>query len=228
MTSSGPIAAVLSGLLLSACSTFGIRTGTEQPAYTVIERPNGTGEAVEIRRYAPRLAAEVTVEGDEAAARSAGFRTLAAYIFGENRQRADIAMTAPVAQAPAGAADGEVEGEAIAMTAPVAQARGGEGDWVVRFFMPAKYSRATLPAPNDPRIAIVELPEETMAAVRFSGRRDPEAVDAATRALQQGLGGTGWSPSGIPVAYFYDPPWTLPFLRRTEVVVPVKPAPQRE
>lgn len=223
MRFSGPIAAVLSGLLLSACSTFGIRSGTEQPAYTVVERPDGAGEAVEIRRYAPRLAAEVTVEGDEAAARSAGFRALAAYIFGENRQQADIAMTAPVAQAPAGA-----EGEGIGMTAPVAQARSGEGEWVVRFFMPAKYSRATLPAPNDPRIAIVELPEETMAAVRFSGRRDPDAVDAATRALQQGLGGTGWSPSGLPVAYFYDPPWTLPFLRRTEVVVPVKPAPQRE
>lgn len=223
MRSPGPIAAVLSGLLLSACSTFGIRSGTEQPAYTVVERLDGAGEAVEIRRYAPRLAAEVTVEGDEAAARSAGFRALAAYIFGENRQQADIAMTAPVAQAPAGA-----EGEGIGMTAPVAQARSGEGEWVVRFFMPAKYSRATLPAPNDPRIAIVELPEETMAAVRFSGRRDPDAVDAATRALQQGLGGTGWSPSGLPVAYFYDPPWTLPFLRRTEVVVPVKPAPQRE
>lgn len=224
MRSSGPIAAVLSGLLLSACSTFGIRSGTEQPAYTVVERTGGAGEAVEIRRYAPRLAAEVTVEGDEAAARSAGFRTLAAYIFGENRQQADIAMTAPVAQAPAGAA----EGEAIAMTAPVAQAQSGEGEWVVRFFMPAQYSRTTLPEPTDPRIAIVELPEQTMAAVRFSGRRDPEAVDAATRALQGGLDGTGWSPSGIPVAYFYDPPWTLPFLRRNEVVVPVEPPRERE
>lgn len=42
--------------------------------------------------------------------------------------------------------------------------------------------------------------------------------------LQQGLDGTNWTPSGAPVAYFYDPPWTLPFLRRNEVAVPVAPA----
>jgi hypothetical protein len=220
MTYLGAIPVLLSALLVSACSTVGIRSGTEQPTYAVLERLEGADEAVEIRRYAPRLAAEVTVRGDEREARSAGFRALAAYIFGDNSKRADIAMTAPVAQAPAGAA----KGEAIAMTAPVAQARAGEGEWIVRFFMPAKYDRKTLPEPTDPKIAIVELPEETLAAVRFSGARDPEAVDAATQTLQQGLDGTSWTPSGAPVAYFYDPPWTLPFLRRNEVVVPVMPA----
>ncbi len=53
MRSSGPIAAVLSGLLLSACSTFGIRSGTEQPAYTVVERTGGaglTGTTTSVRR----------------------------------------------------------------------------------------------------------------------------------------------------------------------------------
>jgi hypothetical protein len=219
MTHPGAISVLLSALLISACSTLGIRSGTEQPDYAVVERLESAGGAVEIRRYPPRLAAEVTVKGDEKEARSAGFRALAAYIFGGNSKRADIAMTAPVAQAPTRGS----RGEPIAMTAPVAQSPAGTGEWTVRFFMPAKYDRNTLPEPTDPAIAIVELPEETLAAVRFSGPRDPAAVEAATRALQQGLDGTGWTPSGVPTAYFYDPPWTLPFLRRNEVVVPVRP-----
>jgi hypothetical protein len=180
MNTASSVAALLSGLLLGACSTFGIRSGTEQPAYAVVDSlAAGNGGRVEVRRYPPRLAAAVTVAGDEEEARSAGFRKLAAYIFGENRARTEIAMTAPVAQER----PHQPAGEAIAMTAPVAQAEGGPGQWTIRFFMPAKYSRDTLPAPNDPGVAIVELPEETMAVLRYSGARDPDAVDAAERSL---------------------------------------------
>lgn len=28
-------------------------------------------------------------------------------------------------------------------------------------------------------------------------------------------------PDGPPVAWFYDPPWTIPMLRRNEIAVPV-------
>jgi hypothetical protein len=63
-----------------------------------------------------------------------------------------------------------------------------------------------------------------MAVVHFSGTRDPAAIDAATRALLRALDGAAWMPSDVPIAYFYDPPWTLPFLRRNEVAVPVTPA----
>jgi hypothetical protein len=34
---------------------------------------------------------------------------------------------------------------------------------------------------------------------------------------------TAFDPSGKPVAWFYDPPWTLPFRRRNEVAVTVTP-----
>lgn len=213
------IAALLSGVLLGACSTFGIRSGTEQPTYTVVDSVAARdGNTVEIRRYPPRLAAEVTVAGEEEDARSAGFRRLAAYIFGENRAQAKIAMTAPVAQEP----PPRPAGEAIAMTAPVAQAKDRQGQWTIRFFMPADYGRDTLPEPLDAGIAVVELPEETMAVLRYSGARDTDAVDAAARALQRALDGGTWVPAGPPVAYFYDPPWTLPFLRRNEAAVPVR------
>ncbi len=54
-----PMATLLGSLLLSACSVFGIRSGTEEPAHGLVER---LGD-VEIRRYAPRTAAETPFPG---------------------------------------------------------------------------------------------------------------------------------------------------------------------
>lgn len=202
------MATLLGSLLLGACSAFGIRSGTEEPRYSTVERLDN----VEIRRYAPRLAAETTVPGDAFNARGEGFRRLAGYIFGGNAGRRRIDMTAPVAQASA------QPGERIAMTAPVAQAP-GEGGWVIRFFLPAALTDP--PAPNDARVRIVPVPEETMAVLRFSGTATEAAVAERTKALTTALSGTAWRPAGEPVAWFYDPPWTLPPLRRNEVAVPV-------
>jgi hypothetical protein len=181
---------------------------TEEPRFTVVE----TIGAIEIRQYGPRLAAEVVVQGDEEDARNDGFRPLADYIFGNNKARTKIAMTAPVAQE---------RSEKIAMTAPVAQTRDGTG-WRVRFFMPAKYTRDTLPQPNNPAVRIVEVPPETMAVIRFSNSRSSEAIAKQTAALLGTLATSRWTVAGAPVTWLYDPPWTLPFFRRNEVAVPVK------
>ena len=207
------MATLLGSLLLGACSAFGIRSGTEEPRYDAVERLG----SVEIRRYAPRLAAETVVPGDAYNARGEGFRRLAGYIFGGNAGRRRIDMTAPVAQSGAGA-DAESGGERIDMTAPVAQAP-GEGGWAIRFFLPA--ALADPPAPNDARVRIVPVPEETLAVLRFSGTATADAVAERTKALVAALSGTAWRPAGEPVAWFYDPPWTLPPLRRNEVAVPV-------
>lgn len=192
--------------LLAACSVFGMRSGTEEPPFTLLAR---IGE-VEIRRYAPRLVAEIEVGGDEVSARSAAFRPLAAYIFGENATAERIGMTAPVAQS----------GERIGMTAPVAQS-GGDGNWRVGFFMPARYSEATLPRPRDPRISIRVVPETDVAVLRFAGLPNAAAVADATTRLEAGLATSGWRPVGEGGAWFYDPPWTIPGLRRSEAWRPV-------
>ena len=42
--------------VLAGCSVFGVRSGYEQPPYDVIDHAAG---GVEIRRYGPRLAAEI-------------------------------------------------------------------------------------------------------------------------------------------------------------------------
>ncbi|MFL5332617.1 MAG: SOUL family heme-binding protein [Geminicoccaceae bacterium] len=208
-----PVLAVLGSLALGACSVVGIRSGTEEPAYQVVALLE---QGVEIRRYGPRLAAETTVEGaatDDWHARSAAFKRLAGFIFGDNRPQAKIAMTAPV-QVAAGSAK-------IAMTAAVATAAGPDG-LTMRFFMPGSYRKETLPEPNDPRVQIVEVPGEDLAVLRFTSSTGATAVAAREAELARVLEASPWRLVGRPVALFYDPPWTLPFLRRNEVAVAVE------
>ena len=189
----------------------GIRVGTEEPHYI----RTALTERVEIRRYGTRIAAETTVYADEETARSTGFRRLAGYIFGRNHRNTKIAMTAPVAQT----------GEKIAMTAPVqqtpGQTAGPRGGSTIRFFMPAKWTMATLPRPDDDAVRLVEVPAETLAVLRFTGDRSRAAVAARTDELLNTLRNKRLQPTGEPVAWFYDPPWTVPFRRRNEVAVPI-------
>ena len=187
-------------------SIVGIRSGTEEPSYTVEREIDG----VEIRRYGPRIAAETTVASDEEAARNEGFRRLARYIFGANSGKDKIAMTAPVSTQ---------QSEKIAMTAPVATQRGSADDWVIRFFMPSKYTMDSLPAPKDDRVRLVEVPGETVAVLRFNGSYGPDAVAARTKQLLETLHRNNIEPTGDPLSWFYDPPWTVPFLRRNEAAV---------
>lgn len=200
------LALLLLAPVLGACTVVGMRT-TEEPPFTVIARE---GE-VEIRRYGPRLLAEFEAEGSEQAARNQGFRPLAAYIFGDNRAAERIGMTAPVAQSA---------GERIGMTAPVAQ-QGEGGRWRIGFFMPARYTRESLPLPRDARVTLRELPEETVAVLRFSGLPDEAAVRDAQARLAAALAHSSWRIGGAGGAWFYDPPWTIPALRRSEVWRPV-------
>lgn len=203
-------------LMSAACSTVGVRSGTEEPVYAAVARVG----AVEIRRYGDRIAARTVVTGDSVAARNAGFRRLAGYIFGGNDRRESISMTAPVAQA----GDPATGSQTISMTAPVAQTPAGADRWTVQFFMPAAYTMETLPVPRDPAVELVVVPAETYAVLQFSGRGSVRAVDSHTAQLITGLAGSGWRPNAEPVAWFYDPPWTLPPLRRNEIAVRVEPA----
>ncbi len=203
--------ALLPSLLLGACSVVGIRD-TPEPSSTLIGRVG----PVEIRRYAPTAAAETTVTGRELYARSIGFQRLFSYITGSNTGGGKIAMTAPVAQA---------QSAKIAMTAPVAQTETPTGAWTVRFFLPPALTAETAPQPTDRRVTIVPVPPRIMAVLRFSGLATPYTVQAEGRRLDAILATSAWRPDGPLVAWFYDPPWTLPPFRRNEVARPVEPRP---
>lgn len=188
---------------------FGIRAGTEEPPYQ-LDRTMG---AVEVRTYAPRLAAQTEVEGEKQAALNEGFSRIADYIFGANVSRSSIAMTAPVVQVPAS--------QKIAMTAPVVQTEAGANRWSVRFIMPAKYTADSLPQPRDARVTIVQAPAQRYAVLRFSGSRTSQAVERRKSQLLDAVAGARLQTTGPVEAWFYDPPWTPPFLRRNEVAAPI-------
>lgn len=203
------IAEALGQVAEGAGTIVGIRHGTEEPPFTP-ERRFGD---VEVRRYDSRIAAETTIDADEEPARNEGFRRLARYIFGGNQGRTKIAMTAPVAQ------EQSAKGQKIAMTAPVAAQRGDGGQWTIRFFMPSEHTLDTLPTPNDERVRLVTVPGERVAVLRFSGVANPEVIATRTEELLKTLRDNGIRPDAEPVAWFYDPPWTIPFRRRNEVAV---------
>lgn len=212
-------------LVAAAVADPGAARAAEEPVHVVLERDG----RIELREYAPVVIAETMVEGDLATASTAGFRRLAGYIFGGNRSvRADgapekIAMTAPVTVQPAA----DAPSERIAMTAPVTVQRqdgaapGQPGRWRVQFTMPREWTLATLPRPNDPSVVLRELPATRQAVLGFTGLAGEAAVREATDALLAWVAARGLEPLGAAQLARYDPPWTLPFLRRNEVMVAV-------
>jgi hypothetical protein len=183
---------------------------TEEPSYTVIEQ---SGD-FELRAYDPMIVAETQVSGPMDDASSTGFRLIADYIFGNNTSRAGgnekISMTAPVTMEPGS--------EKISMTAPVSIEQTGE-QWRVHFVMPSQYKLDTLPKPNNPAVSLREVPASNYAVIRFSGLVGEKKRAAKTVELMKWLDSKGITPTGQPELARYNPPWTLPFLRRNEVMV---------
>ena len=202
---------VLAALLLAAIGSDAM--AIEEPTYETILAE----EPYEVRQYRPMIVAETFVEGDLSAASNAGFRRIADFIFGNNTSPRGagekIEMTAPVTAAPAS--------EKIAMTAPVTVEDTG-GRWRVHFVMPSKYTIATLPRPNDPAVVIREVPAAKVAVIRFSGLAGESNVAGKTADLMRWIESRGLRASGAPQLARYNPPWTLPFMRRNEVLVEVR------
>jgi hypothetical protein len=167
----------------------------------------------EIREYDPYLVAETYVDGDFGNVGNEGFRRLFRYISGDNNTAQSIAMTAPVEQAAAS--------EKIAMTAPVEQQKAGER-WRIAFVLPASYTLETAPKPLDVRVAVVAMPARRMAAVRYSGTWSQSRYDENLAALAKFISDRGLSPEGEPVFARYDPPFMPWFMRRNEILVPVR------
>lgn len=189
---------------------------TEEPRFSIIEK----SEPFELRSYAPQLIAEVKVEGDLDAASSQGFRLIAAFIFGQNQVSEKISMTAPVAIETA-------QSTKIAMTVPVGieaskDSAKGVSQWVFSFVMPSEYTMATLPKPLNPLVSIRELPAQRRAAITFSGFYNEAKVLEKTNALEAWIKSKQWQSIGNPQFARYNPPWSIPFMRRNEILITVR------
>ena len=165
------------------------RLFTAEPAHEVEQRRG----RLEIRRYPSIRVAETTVDRTWDEALDEGFRRLAGFIVGGNVGHKKLAMTSPVL----GTGDGAGFKVSFVMA---------EGD-------------EAIPTPDDERISVSDVPSRRIAVLRFAGRYDAQNIENKKLELIRALASEGLKPPGE--AYFagYDPPSTLPLLRRNELWV---------
>jgi hypothetical protein len=197
-------------LLLSACSVIGIQELEEPGFRTKMKEGN-----FEVREYDSYLVAEVFMEGEDFDEVSGdGFRILADYIFGNNLSRSSSVQMAGKAESAS---------ENIAMTAPVQMDQGEKlNQWRMAFSVPSKWKLETVPVPNDERVRLREIPPERMAVLQFSGRMGAEDLKEREQELRQWAANQGMVVTGSLRTARYDPPWTIPFLRKNEVQINVQ------
>ncbi len=189
--------------LLGACSS-----AVEQVQYSVLEKDG----AIELREYKSHVVAQTRVEGTFDSAGNDAFGRLFQYISGNNRRKQSIAMTAPVNQ--------QAASQKIAMTAPVNQQKAGDA-YLVSFVMPAEFTLGTLPEPLDPKVELKQVPGHIAAAIMYSGSWDQKNYQTHKTKLEAYLVEKGWKAAGEPVYARYNSPFSLSFLRRNEVVIPL-------
>ena len=189
------IGVILMGLGFIFLFTQGFIKPVETPKYTLLSQYKN----IELRFYPKLLIAEVETKGNQKSGISQGFSQLAGYIFGKNQDEKKITMTAPVLQ----------EGSAKA--------------WKIKFILPGDLHKSLLPKPDNHHIAFLNLENSYYVVIRFSGIASDTKLLHHTNILTTFLGSHLCHVTGERIYAFYNPPWTLPFLRRNEVWVPVKP-----
>ncbi|NTW82291.1 MAG: heme-binding protein [Chlorobiaceae bacterium] len=204
----GLLMLLATSVLLAGCSVLGKREAKEPPYKVLL-----TEGDCEIRQYDEMVVAETVVEGEYSRTSGTAFSRLAGYIFGKNRKKEKISMTAPVIQEPVS--------EKLPMTAPVIQERKGSG-WVMAFVMPEGSTLASLPEPLDPSVTLRTVPGKKVAVIRYSGLHSESNLRSNSEKLDIWLEKKGYRMLSQSRAASYDPPWTIPFMRRNEVHVDVE------
>ena len=202
------ISSIIALILIVGVLAGPVMSNVEKPDYKVIQ----SEQNIEIRQYEPMIIAEVEVDGKREETIRDGFRILADYIFGNNTVQQVISMTAPVQQK---------ENQKIAMTAPVQQQSMGKS-WRMSFVMPSKYRLDSLPVPNNNRVRLKEIMTKKFVVIEFSGTNSNENVTKHENQLMNYIEANQINIIGSPKYAFYNAPWTLPFLRRNEVMIEIK------
>lgn len=149
-------------------------------------------EIYEIRNYKDRLVVEVVSKNDDNS-----FRKLFRYISGQNNKSEEIKMTVPVTQ--------------------------GEKDegYYMQFYLPSKFNKDNAPLPNDPDIKISTIKEGHFAVIQYSGRASENNFFKHRDILNQKLLEDNININGPAIRATYNGPFTLPMMRRNEVMFKV-------
>ncbi len=173
---------------------FGIRTG-EEPEY-ILKESDGNNE---VRAYLPYVVAHIEITGNYEKASEKAFQELADYIFGRNQNEIQMAMTSPVLQEKK------------------------NSKWSMCFILPSHFNLDTAPKPQNQSIKLESRPGEVVAVIEYTGINTREKIAEKKQELFNWLKKeTSFSPYGEPRTAQYDPPMTIPFLRRNEIQIPVK------
>lgn len=199
--------------------------GLEAPEYDLLQQR----EYYELRKYSGYSictkkmtsgeAAELGFEMDPISV-SSTFMTLAEYIFGNNTVEASV-RAVPVEMYDGVTnetdikfdADFSTEGKEIGMTTPVIIDESS-----MSFVLPKKYNAATAPRPVNSEITITDVGSQLIAARRFTGLATENEVAKQRAKLEDALISDGviYDATTFKVLS-YNPPLTLPWLRRNEV-----------
>ena len=183
------------------------RLFTDEPAFTSEKRIG----KLQLRAYPARVEATTQIDtGRIEDALDQGFHRLAGFIFGGNQTHEALPMTSPVT----------ARGEKLAMTTPVI-ASDHEGSYTLAFVMPPGRDLASLPKPTDKHVRLREIPARRVAVLRFAGRHTAGNIGAAERQLLRLVTAAGLESVGKPSFAGFDPPMTLPILRRNEVWIEI-------
>ena len=177
-----------------------ISMALEEPKYQIL-KSNGK---YEVRKYSDRLAVEVEYSSEDS-----GFRYLFNYISGENTQSEKVNMTVPVTQSVK-----------IDMTAPVTQSK-ENGKMVMQFFLPSKFTFETAPKPTNNRVSLVVLEGGVYAVIKYSGRLTDKNFQKHYEELKDYLIKDKINFIEPAIKATYDGPFTLPVLRRNEVMMKI-------
>ena len=196
-------------LIWMAISFFTSRVS--EPTYKLIKKADG----FEIRKYDSYIVAKVDVQGNYTEATNEGFRILAGYIFGGNQRKLSIKMTAPVVESNAS--------EKIAMTAPVLETNSSLTEMrTIAFVMPQQYNLNSLPIPNNDNIRFEEVPERYVAVLSYSWYTNEARVNKKKEQLLEMLKKQNIEVLAQPQNARYNPPWTVPFMIRNEILVDIQ------
>ena len=186
----------------------GAAMATEEPKYSV----ESEAEHYEIRKYDVTLVAETKIEAGFDDAGNQAFRVLADYIFGNNKSKTKLAMTAPVTQQP----PPEKIAQKIKMTAPVNQLK-TLGGFLVQFTMPAGFTLENIPEPNDARVQLRMIPPRRIAVYRYSGSWSESRYNEKLADFRKELQKNGVHTTSEPIFARFNSPFMPWFLRRNEI-----------
>ncbi|MEO0792844.1 MAG: heme-binding protein [Pseudomonadota bacterium] len=174
-------------------ASYAVVWNLEEAPYRVVK----TYDGFEVRAYPKLMLAETVAGAPGDASDSTAFRRLARYIFGGNAESRDIAMTAPVL---------------IDETS---------GRTKMAFVLPKDIQPDAAPAPKQTEVKVYQRDELQVAALRFSWLATRSRRERLGAKLTEAVQRAGLKPAGPPIYAAYNPPMTVPFARRNEMLLPL-------